>query len=94
MKLGYTRAMIRAALAGALDNVPTTADPVFDLRIPRECPGVPREVLVPENTWPNKDDYRAKAADLAERFHKNFERFAADTPEAVRNAGPKVPVPR
>ncbi len=94
MKLSHTRAMIRAALAGALDAVPTVTDPVFDLRIPRECPGVPAEVLQPENTWKDKDAYRAKAAQLAEAFHKNFERFAADTPEAVRNAGPKVPVPR
>ncbi len=94
MKLSHTRAMIRAALSGALDKVPTQTDPIFDLRIPLECPGVPKEVLVPENTWKNKDDYRAKAADLAERFHKNFERFAPDTPEAVRNAGPKVAVSR
>jgi phosphoenolpyruvate carboxykinase (ATP) len=55
---------------------------------------VPKEVLVPENTWKNKDDYRAKATGPAERFHKNFELFAPDTPEAVRNAGPKVAVSR
>ena len=94
MKLGHTRAMIRAALSGQLDAVPTVTDPVFEVRIPRQCPGVPAEVLQPENTWKDKDAYRAKAAQLAEAFHKNFERFAADTPEAVRNAGPKVPVPR
>jgi phosphoenolpyruvate carboxykinase (ATP) len=94
MKLAHTRAMIRAALSGALGNVATVADPVFDLRIPRECPGVPAELLQPENTWKDKNAYRTQAHNLAERFLKNFERFANDTPEAVRNAGPRVAVSR
>ncbi|MGH9805177.1 MAG: phosphoenolpyruvate carboxykinase (ATP) [Candidatus Acidiferrales bacterium] len=94
MKLSYTRGMIRAALSGALAGVPTVTDPVFELRIPRECPGVPADILQPENTWKDKDAYRAAAQNLAERFHKNFERFAADTPETVRNAGPRVTVSR
>jgi phosphoenolpyruvate carboxykinase (ATP) len=93
MKLGYTRALLRAALTGALPDAADT-DPVFDLRIPRSCPGVPAEILRPENTWKDKSAYRAQAAQLAERFHKNFERFAAETSEAVRHAGPKVPVSR
>ncbi|MFQ5695446.1 MAG: phosphoenolpyruvate carboxykinase (ATP), partial [Terriglobia bacterium] len=92
MKLGYTRAMISAALGGQLSTVATETDPIFDLRIPKECPGVPGEILLPANTWKDRDAYRAKALDLAERFHKNFEPFAADTPAAVRDAGPKVAV--
>jgi phosphoenolpyruvate carboxykinase (ATP) len=44
------------------------------------------------NTWEDKQAFRAKAQDLAERFHKNFEPFVADTPEEVRRAGPKVSV--
>ncbi|MEE9234558.1 MAG: phosphoenolpyruvate carboxykinase (ATP) [Candidatus Acidoferrales bacterium] len=94
MKLAHTRALIRAALTGKLADVPTLTDPIFDLRVPKQCPGVPADVLQPENTWKNKDDFRAKAQQLAERFQKNFERFAADTPEAVRRAGPKVTVSR
>ena len=94
MKLPHTRAMIRAALAGKLDNVKTVTDPVFGLKIPTTCPNVPDEVLQPENTWQDKDAYRRKAQLLAEQFIKNSEQFAADTPEAVRNAGPKVTVPK
>ena len=94
MKLAYTRAMIRAALTGALAETATVTDPVFELRIPRECPGVPTDILQPENTWGDKNAYRAQAQNLAERFLKNFERFAKDTPEAVRNAGPRVAVSR
>jgi len=92
MKLGYTRAMIRAALSGSLADVPTETDPIFDLKVPKQCPDVPADILQPENTWKDKQTFRAKAQDLAERFHKNFEPFAADTPQEVRNAGPKVAV--
>jgi ATP-dependent phosphoenolpyruvate carboxykinase len=55
---------------------------------------VTAEILQPENTWADKQAFRAKPQDLAERFHKNFEPFAADTPEEVRQAGPKVTVAR
>src|SRR5690606_16245175 len=41
MKLSYTRAMVRAALAGELDEVEMMQDPIFGLSIPRSCPGVP-----------------------------------------------------
>jgi phosphoenolpyruvate carboxykinase (ATP) len=94
MKLGYTRAMIRAALNGSLADVPTETDPIFDLKVPTQCPDVPAEILQPENTWEDKQAFRAKAQDLAERFHKDFEPFAADTPAEVRNAGPRVTVAR
>ena len=94
MKLSYTRAMIRAALTGQLDDTPTVTDPIFGLQIPTACPEVPGEVLQPEKTWKSQEAYRAKSLQLAERFVKNAEDFASDTPEAVRNAGPKLTVAR
>ena len=45
MKLGLTRAMVRAALAGKLDNAPVKTDPVFGLNVPQGIDGVPAEVL-------------------------------------------------
>src|SRR6185295_3246443 len=47
MKIGYTRAMIHAALSGALDAVDYQNHPVFNLAVPRSCPGVPADVLNP-----------------------------------------------
>jgi len=41
MKLGYTRAMVRAALAGQLDQVPVATDDRFGLAVPTQVPGVP-----------------------------------------------------
>ena len=90
MKLGYTRAMVRAALAGKLDGVETTAAPFFGVQVPTEVPGVPAEVLLPRETWADKDAYDAKARELADAFCKNFEQFADRVPEAVRNAGPSA----
>src|SRR5574341_1122732 len=75
MKISYTRAMVTAILVGSLTHVPTEPDPVFGLHIPTACPGVPPDVLIPRNTWTEKDAYDAKARDLARQFAKNFQQF-------------------
>jgi phosphoenolpyruvate carboxykinase (ATP) len=89
MKLAYTRAMVRAALAGQLDDVETATAPFFGLQIPTRVPGVPSEVLNPRDTWGDKHAYDAQAARLAGLFAENFERFADRVPKSVRDAGPK-----
>ena len=47
MKIGHTRAMITAALSGALDDVPYAPDPVFNVEVPTQVPNVPAESLHP-----------------------------------------------
>lgn len=89
MKLGYTRAMLRAALSGKLAEVPSKPDPVFGVLVPQSCPDVPENVLQPRNTWKSASDYDAKARDLANRFISNFKKFANVSPE-VAGAGPKT----
>lgn len=88
MKLPYTRAMVKAAVEGALDRVQTKTEPVFGLAIPTKVPDVPNEALFPRETWPDKEAYDAKAQELAELFHKNFEQFAEAAGEKVMAAGP------
>ena len=51
MALPHTRAMVDAALAGDLDDVPTYPHSVFHTQIPEHVPGVPDEILNPRNTW-------------------------------------------
>lgn len=68
MSLIHTRAMIRAALTGALDNIPFSQHPEFSLAIPNECPGVPTELLNPINTWQYKGMYHLSARRLANAF--------------------------
>jgi phosphoenolpyruvate carboxykinase (ATP) len=89
MNLAYTRAMLRAAIAGKLDNVFCTPDPVFGLMIPDAVPDVPKSVLTPRATWKDPAAYDAMAKKLADLFKKNFEKYAAGVPESVRNAGPR-----
>jgi phosphoenolpyruvate carboxykinase (ATP) len=76
MKLGYTRTMITAALSGVLDEVNFKTHPIFGVAVPGAVPGVPAEILDPRNTWADKDAYDRTAASLAEKFVKNFEKYA------------------
>ena len=88
MKIAYTRALVRAALAGALARVPMEPDPIFRVEIPTACEGIPAEILRPRNTWADRAAYDASAKQLALRFEKNFEQFAGEVGAEVRGAGP------
>jgi phosphoenolpyruvate carboxykinase (ATP) len=86
MKLPYTRAMVNAAIEGALNDVEFETDPAFGLTVPKSVPGVPAEFLRARDAWKDKAAYDKTAADLAARFAKNFEKF--DVPANIRSAGP------
>jgi phosphoenolpyruvate carboxykinase (ATP) len=90
IKLSYTRAMITAALHGELDNVEMETEAVFGLRIPLECPRVPKNILNPQKLWQNKEAFDEKRKFLAQLFNKNFERYAENVTEEIRAAGPKI----
>lgn len=75
MKLAYTRAMVQAALEGEITNVETITDEIFGLDIPMHVPGVPDDVLQPHKTWSDQAAYKAKAIELASKFHENFKKF-------------------
>ena len=89
MKIAHTRAMIKAVLDGSLAKVEAFRHPIFNVEVPSSCSGVPSEVLNPRNTWSDKELYDAKAAELAEKFKKNFETYASGMEEAVVAAGPR-----
>ncbi|NGP76825.1 phosphoenolpyruvate carboxykinase (ATP) [Balneolaceae bacterium YR4-1] len=90
MKLSYTRQMLSEALEGNLDDATFEIDPVFELAIPKEVDGVPSDILVPRNTWKNKDAYDQKAERLAGMFASNFEQFKEAASRELIKAGPKV----
>ena len=92
MKLSYTRAMITAALTGKLDDVKFETLPIFDLEMPTACEGVPSEILNPRMTWSDKAAYDETANNLATKFVKNFEKFAAETDPTILAAAPKAMV--
>ncbi|MCT8138059.1 phosphoenolpyruvate carboxykinase (ATP) [Anaerobacillus sp. CMMVII] len=81
MNLEYTRTMITAAITGELEKFAFEPDPFFGLLVPQFCPGVPREILNPRNTWENTRAYDEQADELAARFIINFEQLASHNPE-------------
>ncbi len=90
MAIGHTRAMLRAALSGALDDVPFARDCRFNLDVPTACPGVPAAVLRPRETWASPSDYDAQALKLARMFEENFRAFAGAVSTDVADAGPRA----
>lgn len=90
MSLKHTRAIIDAIHAGTLDKVPTVADPIFGVQVPTECPNVPAEILLPRNTWVDKDAYDAQAKKVATLFRENFKKYEAQASDEIRAAAPKV----
>jgi phosphoenolpyruvate carboxykinase (ATP) len=90
MKIAYTRAMIRAALSGALDAVAYERDPIFNLDVPASCPAVPPDVLKPRTTWSSPGEYDLQASKLARMFADNFKAFESGVTPDVLAAGPKA----
>ena len=88
MNINHTRNMVRAAINGALADVPTIEDPIFRVAVPTEVPGVPTEVLFPRTTWSDPDEYDRAARRIAAMFHANFAAYTDGVSPEVRDAGP------
>ena len=87
--IAHTRAMVKAALSGQLEDAPVRRHPVFGLDVPESVPGVPSELMDVRGTWADPHAYDAQARRLARMFAKNFTRFEQAVPAAVRQAGPE-----
>jgi phosphoenolpyruvate carboxykinase (ATP) len=90
MPIEATRAMLRAALDGELDDVELREDPVFGIGVPVHVPGVDDRLLEPRSTWRDPEAYDRKASELARLFAENFARRFGDIGAEVRAAGPRV----
>lgn len=73
--LQVTRALVKAALAGTLQNAPTQIDPHFGLRVPTHIEGVSDSVLDPRASWADGAAYDAAAARLVSLFAENAAKF-------------------
>ena len=86
VQLDHTRAMIDAALSGALDRTPYTEHPIFGIAMPTTCPGVPAALLNLSSSWQN-----AAAHALAQAFADNFKQYEDFANQEIRSGGPKLP---
>ncbi len=90
MNINHTRAMVRAALNGLLDEVETVEDPIFGVAVPVACPDVPAAFLQPRSTWQDPAAYDEAARRLAAMFAANFAAYADGVSETIRSSGPRT----
>jgi phosphoenolpyruvate carboxykinase (ATP) len=90
MNLGYTRAMVNAALNDDFRGIEFRRDPFFGVAVPLHVDGVPDTVLDPRSTWSDPAAYDEQASKLAAMFEANFAQFGDTAPAEVRAAGPSV----
>jgi phosphoenolpyruvate carboxykinase (ATP) len=88
IRLEFTRSMLEAALAGELDQAEYEEHPIFGLSMPKQCPGVPEDLLNPILTWADSEAYFDQAKNLARQFSRNFEPFAREVAAEIAAGGP------
>ena len=89
IKLSFTRAMLDAIYSGSLEKVQTVIDPVFGLEVIVNCPNVPSELLVPRESWTDKNAFDQTASKLGNLFKENFKQYENEVTDSVRLAGPR-----
>ncbi|MBI4819904.1 MAG: phosphoenolpyruvate carboxykinase (ATP) [Deltaproteobacteria bacterium] len=90
MSIKHTRALLDAALSGALGSVSFQTHPVFGLDVPTTVEGVPSEVLDAKKTWKDPAKYDLRARHVARLFADNFKKYDSFVDETVRAAGPRI----
>jgi phosphoenolpyruvate carboxykinase (ATP) len=88
MPIAVTRALLDAALSGALDNQPMRKDSHFGFEVPLAVAGVDARLLNPRDTWSDGDAYDLQAQKLVQMFIKNFAKFETYVGEDVRACAP------
>lgn len=90
--LKYTRKIIDAvhdgSLAKSLAGGKQENFGTFNLTIPTEIEGVPRELLNPSIAWPDKEAFNREVRKLAGMFVKAFKLYETDVDAKVLKAGP------
>ncbi len=90
MPIKETRALLSAALSGALAGVEFRTDPIFGFDVPVAVEGVDTKILDPRGTWDDPDAYDAQAKALADMFVENFATFESHVDRDVLEAAPQL----
>lgn len=89
--LKYTRAILDAIHSGELAKAPYETYEVFNLQVPKTCPGVPDELLNPATAWTaGKDSFQQEVKKLGGLFIENFKKYESEATDDVKAAGPVV----
>ncbi|GHA95107.1 phosphoenolpyruvate carboxykinase [Modicisalibacter luteus] len=84
-----TRSVISAIQSGTLKDIETHRIDGLNLDVPVSVPGVDSSLLVPRNTWEDKDAYDAQMRELVAKFNENFKKFSG-VDAAIVAAGPSL----
>ncbi len=89
--LKHTRRIVDAIHSGELADATTEYEnfDVFNLTIPKNIEGVPREILNPRLAWKDKGAFQREVVKLATMFQKAFRAYENDVEEPVRMSGPQ-----
>lgn len=88
MSLKVTRRIIDAIHSEEVDHkVEYETMPIFNLQVPKSINGIDSKILMPINTWKDKDSYKEQTKKLANQFVKNFEKYMEGTPKEVKEKG-------
>lgn len=74
MDIAVSRAVVDAALSGALEGLSYRNDTLFHIQVPETCPGVDTALLQPQTTWSSADAYTEAANSLAQEFSVYFDK--------------------
>ena len=91
MNIAHTRAMVRAALDGGLDDVPTRIDPNFGLEVPTSCPDVPDIVPRPAGDVGRSRRVRPGGRRARRDVPRELRRLRRRVDPAIAAAGPAQP---
>lgn len=83
MPINATRALLSAALNGALADVECRVDPNFGFAVPIHVDGVDKSLLDPRRTWDDVSKYDEIAQKLVAMFADNFVQYEAYVSTAV-----------
>jgi phosphoenolpyruvate carboxykinase (ATP) len=86
ISIKHTRAMVSAVLNGKLDQVKFNPHPIFKVLVPEMVPGIPAEVLDPQQSWHDPAAYTRQAHLLAGQFIENFQQFVNVRPDIAAAA--------
>ncbi|KAJ9200755.1 hypothetical protein DTO164E3_3905 [Paecilomyces variotii] len=86
--LKYTRAILDAIHSGELANVEYETYEVFNLHVPKSCPGVPSELLNPKRSWVATTSFEDEVNKLGKLFNENFKKYESEATKEVLAAAP------
>jgi len=90
MSIKTTRACIDAILTGTIHHTEFATDPIFGFDVPKCIEGIEDNLLNTRSTWADEEAYDKKAAELANMYTKNFEKYQGYGLIDYTKFGPKV----